>query len=153
MELISQERLSDWYLLLWDFCLQIIKSLILLIFHNFYVNNVLYHCCTKSKDQYEPSRRKIHTSVSLEHGMGVAGHTSFQKVKRSTDYSSWIHSQLLCLISWNFDRFVPILTSTLKICKIKEILWNKGRLLLLGNISREKKMVLYASKCYMLPAL
>ena len=35
------------------------KSLILLIFHNFYEKNVLYHCCTKAKDQYEPSTKKI----------------------------------------------------------------------------------------------
>ena len=45
-----------------------------------------------AKDQFEPSRREIHTLVFSEHGRGVAGHTPFQKVKRSTDLSSWIHS-------------------------------------------------------------
>ena len=84
-------------ILAWEiFKLQITKTLILLIFHNFYVKNVLYHCCTKAKDQFEPSRREIHTSVSSEHGRGVAGHTPFQKVKRSTDLSFWTNFQLPC---------------------------------------------------------
>ena len=63
------------------------------------------HCIHRNrdapKDQFEPSRGEIHTSVSSEHGRGVAGHTSFQKVKRSTNSSSWIHSQLLCQILCN----------------------------------------------------
>jgi hypothetical protein len=62
---------SNWYFalvqqcfpLLWDFYLQTTKSLILLIFYIFYMKNVLYHWCTKAKDQFEPSRREIHTSI------------------------------------------------------------------------------------------
>ena len=46
------------------------------------MKNVLYQCCTKPKDQFEPSRRRIHKSVSSEHGRGVAGHTPFQKSEK-----------------------------------------------------------------------
>ena len=79
----DEERIKDCYLLLQDFYLQITKSVILLIFHNFYVKNVLYHCCTKAKDQFEPFRSEIHTSVSSEHGRGVADQTPFQKKKEA----------------------------------------------------------------------
>ena len=100
---ILQEKIS----LLSSLYLQITKSWIILIFYHFYVKNILYHCCTKAKDQFEPSRREIHSSVSLKHGRGMAGHTPFQKVKRNTDSSSWTHFQLLCQILWNLRMFDP----------------------------------------------
>ena len=49
----------------------------------FLCENVLYHCCTKAKDQFEPFRREINTSVFSEHGRGVASHTPLQKWKEA----------------------------------------------------------------------
>ena len=83
-----------------DFYFLTTKSLILLIFHNFlrktfYIIDVLM-------------RR-----ISLNHPEEKFKHQFPQKVKRSTDLSSWTHFQLLCPISWNLGTFDPTLTNTL----------------------------------------
>ena len=50
--ILSKKSHKRGYPLLQDFCFQTTKSLILLILLNFYVKNVLYHCCTKAEDTY-----------------------------------------------------------------------------------------------------